>query len=130
MNNATNDRPVGPRILIVEDEMLIAWAIEDLLTGLGYQVVGPATRVAQAIEMIDKESIDAAVVDLDLNGEKSYPVADRLVAAGVPFIFSTGYQPGNIPKDYQMFPAMQKPYASASLDHALAKLLNTRPSGY
>src|SRR4051794_22900016 len=81
----------GRRVLVVEDEMIVAWLLQDMLADLGCAVVGPAARVSQALAMIDAEAIDAAVLDVNLNGQKSYPVADALAARGMPFVFSTGY---------------------------------------
>lgn len=123
MDRFVNDCLVGRRILVVEDEMLIAWAIADSLTGLGCKVVGPATRVDQAIAVIDHEPIDAALLDLNLDGQMSYPVVDLLVARHMLFIILTGYHKSNLPKEYQIFPLMQKPVGPATLADALTKLL-------
>jgi CheY-like chemotaxis protein len=90
----------GRRVLVVEDEMIVAWLLQDMLADLGCAVVGPAARVAQALAMIDAEAIDAAVLDVNLNGQKSYPVADALAARGVPFVFSTGYETESLPNAY------------------------------
>lgn len=68
----------GRRILVVEDEMLVAWTLEDMLAELECTVVGPAVRVDQALAMIGADTVDAAVLDVNLNGEKSYPAADAL----------------------------------------------------
>src|SRR5471032_1103864 len=99
MNNGLS----GRRILVVEDEVMVAWALEDMLTGLGCAVVGPAARVKQALAMISAGAIDAAVLDVNLNGEKSYPVADALAVLGVPFVFSTGYNKNNLQGGYLGF---------------------------
>ena len=114
----------GRRILVVEDEMLVAWTLEDMLAELGCAVVGPAVRVNQALAMIGAETIDAAVLDVNLNGEKSYPVADALAARGVPFVICTGYNKNNIKNGYRGFPMLQKPFECSKLGDALAKLLN------
>jgi len=79
-----NSELSGKRILVVEDEVMVAWLLEDMLGTLGCAVVGPAARINQALAMIGAEVIDAAVLDVNLNGEKSYPVADALAARGVP----------------------------------------------
>jgi CheY-like chemotaxis protein len=81
----------GRRVLLVEDEPIVAWLLKDMLVDLGLMVVGPAASVNQALAMIDAESIDMAVLDVNLKGQMSYPIADALVARGVPFVFSTGY---------------------------------------
>ena len=76
-----NDRPLfGHRILVVEDEVIASWTLEQMLAQLGYEVVGPAARVNEALAMIETEAIDAVLLDINLNGEKSYPVADVLAA--------------------------------------------------
>lgn len=116
----------GRRVLVVEDEMIVAWLLEDMLADFGCVVVGPAARVEQALAVIDAEAIDAAVLDLNLNGQKSYPVADALAARDVPFVFSTGYDKGRLPDGYRSFPVLQKPYQRAELGDALAKLLTPK----
>jgi CheY-like chemotaxis protein len=113
----------GRRVLVVEDEMLVAWLLEDMLADFGCGVVGPAARVSQALAMIDAEAFDAAVLDINLNGETSYPVADALTARGVPFVFSTGYNKDSLPKAYRSFPMLQKPFRQAELGDTLVKLL-------
>jgi CheY-like chemotaxis protein len=114
---------------VVEDEMLVAWLLEDMLGDLGCVVVGPAASVTQALTMLDAEAIDAAVLDLNLNGERSFPVADALAARGVPFAFSTGYAKDSLPNGYQCFPVLQKPFGRGKLGDALAKLLTLKAPG-
>jgi CheY-like chemotaxis protein len=116
----------GRRILVVEDEMIAAWALEQILADLGYEVIGPAARVKEALAMIETEAIDAVLLDINLNGEKSYPVADALAARGVPFFFSTGYNKDSMPKGYRHFPMLQKPYDAAKLAAILAQLLTAK----
>ena len=103
--------------------MLVAWLLEDMLTELGCVVVGPASSVNQALVMIDAEDIDAAVLDVNLNGQMSYPIADTLAARGVPFVFSTGYDKDTMLDAYRTFPVLQKPFHRSILSDALAKLL-------
>jgi two-component sensor histidine kinase len=119
MNNGLS----GRRVLVVEDEVMVAWTLEDMLAELGCTVVGPAVRVDQALAMIETEAVDAVVLDVNLNGEKSYPVADALAARGVPFVFSTGYNKNNLLTGYRAFPMLQKPFNRAKLGGALAELL-------
>ncbi len=113
----------GRRILLVEDEMMVAFAVEDMLTRLGCAVVGPAARVNQALAIIQSETVDAAVLDINLNGEESYSVADALTAQGVPFVFSTGYHKNSLQDAYVSRPLLQKPYDRSRLGAALEKLL-------
>ena len=86
-----NSSLYGRRVLVVEDEMIVAWLLEDMLADFGCTIVGPAARIDQALAMIKAEALDAAVLDVNLNGQQSYPLADALVTRGVPFVFSTGY---------------------------------------
>ena len=123
----TMNRPFSNRrALLVEDEMLVAWLIEDMLADLGCAVIGPASSVNQALAMIDAEAIDVAVLDVNLRGQMSYPVADVLVARGVPFVFSTGYDKDTLRDDYRTFPALQKPVQRSELSDTLAKLLTPK----
>ena len=114
----------GRRVLVVEDEMIVSWALEDMLAELGCEVVGPAARVSQALAIVAAETFDLAVLDVNLNGQKSFPIADALVARGVPFVFSTGYNTDGIPDVYKHHPMMQKPYGLEDLSRALASLIS------
>jgi CheY-like chemotaxis protein len=125
-----SSRLVGRRVLVVEDEVLVSWVLEDMLAELGCQVVGPAARVDQALAMVESELIDLAILDINLNGQKSFPIADALVARGVPFVFSTGYNKDGIGDVYTLYPMMQKPFSQADLSLALERALATRqPQG-
>jgi CheY-like chemotaxis protein len=119
----------GRRVLVVEDEMMVAWLLEDMLADFGCAVVGPAAGVNQALAMLDAEAFDAAVLDVNLKGQKSYPVADALAARGVPFVFSTGYNKDILPNSYQSFPVLQKPFDRLKLGDTLAKLLTPKEPG-
>ena len=116
----------GRRVLLVEDEMLVVWLLEDMLADLGCAVVGPAASVNQALAMIDAEAIDVAVLDLNLNGQMSYPIADALATRGVPFVFSTGYDKDTLLDGYRIFPVLQKPFHRSELSDTLAKLLTPK----
>jgi CheY-like chemotaxis protein len=121
-----NNRFPGRRVLLVEDERIVAWLLKDMLVDLGCSVVGPAADVNQALAMIDAESIDVAVLDVNLRGQMSYPIADVLVARGVPFVFSTGYDKDRLLDGYRTFPALQKPFHRSDLGDTLAKLLASK----
>jgi CheY-like chemotaxis protein len=116
----------GRKVLLVEDEMLVAWLVGDMLAELGCAVVGPASSVNQALAMIDAEAIDAVVLDVNLNGQMSYPVADALAARGVPFVFSTGYDRDTLLEGYRTFPVLQKSFHLSELRDKLAKLLRPK----
>lgn len=118
----------SPRVLLVEDEVIVSWLLEEMLEELGYTVVGPAARVSQALGMIASVAIDAAILDLNLDGEPGYAVADALLARGTPFVFSTGYNKDTLREGYRDIALLQKPYPISELTAALAKLLPARPT--
>ncbi|CAN5529037.1 response regulator [soil metagenome] len=120
----------GCRVLIVEDEMIVAWLLTDMLEEIGCTVVGPASTVAQAIKLIELEALDAATVDVNLNGELSYPVADALRARSIPFLFSTGYDRSRLHEGYQALPMLQKPYHHLELEKALIEMLKPGVGGH
>ncbi|TKD51102.1 response regulator [Sphingomonas baiyangensis] len=109
------------RILIVEDEPLIAMMLEDFLDVLGKQVAGTAETVASALDCIEGGSIDAAILDVNLRGgEKSWPVADALAQRGIPFVLATG---GDTLADaHAERPVLAKPFTMDGVEKALASL--------
>jgi CheY-like chemotaxis protein len=113
------------RILLVEDELLVAFLLQGMLEDLGWTVVGPAARVDEALAMLEAEQVDAALLDVSLNRELSYPVADALIRRGVPFVFSTGYESGRLPAAYRDIAYLQKPFQEAELGRALSTLCRT-----
>lgn len=120
MNSTLTSR----RVLVVEDEIAVGWWLEEMLNRIGCVMVGPVTRVAPALTMVETaETFDMAVLDLNLNGENSYGVADALVARHIPFVFGTGYNKDSLQEGYRNFPMLQKPYSEAQLTEALLKLL-------
>ena len=98
------------RILIVEDEAFIALTLEDMLDELGFAVAGTVSHVADAVEMIAREAIDGALLDVNLGTQKIDPVADLLAQRGCPFIFTTGYGRSGIPASHADRPVLQKPF--------------------
>lgn len=109
----------GLRVLLVEDEILVALLLEDMLTELGHTFVGPVARLDKAVEMAQQEAVDVAILDVNLNGKQTYPVADALVARGIPFVFCTGYGKGSLSAPYGDHPSLQKPFGR----HDLRELL-------
>jgi len=118
----------GRRILVVEDEMLVLMQIEMALEDLGCSAVCAAASVAEAAAILVGESFDAAMLDVNLGGEKSYPVADMLIRRSIPFAFSTGYGDLGDRTDLYDRPMLRKPYAHADLEAVLAKLIADQPS--
>ena len=117
----------GLRILVVEDEFLVATLIEDMLVAAGCVVAGPVPRLSEALEAVDHETFDAAVLDVNLGGERVYPVADALSRRNVPFVFVTGYTTGVLPCEYAERPRLCKPFKMADLLDRLSSLV-ARPS--
>ena len=99
----------GNRVMIVEDEALVAMVVTESLTTLGCSVVGPFSRCSDAMAAIEADKIDAAILDVNLDGEMVYPLADLLTERGVPFIFVTGYGAESIDDRFSHIPVIQKP---------------------
>jgi CheY-like chemotaxis protein len=117
----------GRRVLVIEDEMMVAMLLKDMLADLGVTVVGSAARVEHALALIEAAgALDAAVLDINLNGQMSYPVADALVARRVPFLFATGYGGASVMNGYRSFPLLRKPFRLLELVDALTKLLTPK----
>jgi CheY-like chemotaxis protein len=107
------------RILVVEDEMLIAMLLEDMLAELGHKVAGVMPRVNEALAAVSRDDYDLAILDLHLNGQSAFPVADALMARGKPFAFATGYGESGLPDRYRGLPVLQKPFAREDLERTL-----------
>ncbi|MBR0683499.1 response regulator [Roseomonas eburnea] len=114
--------PAHWRVLVIEDEALVAMLVEDALLDAGFGVIGPARSVSEALALLAREEPAAAVLDLNLGGETSLAVADALVARGVPFVVATGYGPAGLPAAHRHVPVLPKPYDPADLTAALEKL--------
>jgi CheY-like chemotaxis protein len=112
------------KVLVVEDEMMIAMLIEDMLDEFGCKVVGPATSVPRALELIGKEQVEVAVLDLNLDGKDTYTIAEALRQKHVPFIFATGYGSTNLREEYGDRPVLQKPFQAKALETALTEALS------
>ncbi len=111
-------------MLLIEDEPMVSWWLQEMLTFLGCVVVGPAAGVEEALTAMKGEAIEASVLDINLNGRRSYAVADALVAQHVPFVFATGYHGQTVLEGYRHFPILQKPFRRADLGAALSRLLS------
>jgi DNA-binding response OmpR family regulator len=117
----------GTRILVVEDEALVAMLVEDELLDAGAHIVGTASSVAEALRIIEAAmgdgGISAAVLDLNLDGEAIWPVANALDELGVPFLFETGYAPGCNTGKYLTAPVLHKPFGLQALIGAVEGLV-------
>lgn len=118
----------GLTLLVVEDETIISFLLEDMLGELGCSSVLHAGRVDQALALLRERRPDAVVLDVNLAGEFAYPVALHLAEAGIPFIFTTGYGRSGIPKDWASRPVIQKPFSLDALADALRTAMPDLPS--
>jgi PAS domain S-box-containing protein len=119
----------GNRLLLVEDEALTGMMMTDMLIELGFHVVGPFGRVADAIAAVGSEDIHGAVLDINLDGEMVYPVAEAVAARGVPFVFVTGYGVEGIDARFSRIPVLQKPIERQMLQRVFLDGGEIRPSG-
>ena len=109
------------RVLLVEDDHLLATGIADAFAQLGVETVGPAGSVKQALELVEHGGrLDAAVLDINLRGDVVYPVADALRARGVPFVFATGYEQQAIAERYRNVASFRKPIDPSRVLRALS----------
>jgi DNA-binding response OmpR family regulator len=125
MNGASTAQAVpdaSRRVLIVEDEVLIAMVLEDMLDMLGHAVVGTPSTYAEAEAAIVAGGFDLAILDVNLGNEPVFPLADRLKAVGTAFVFATGSRRDSLPGRFATTPVIEKPYAVAAVETALAQL--------
>jgi CheY-like chemotaxis protein len=117
----------GRKVLVVEDEPLIAMMVEDMLDDLGCILVGSAGNLQQALSLADAATIDVALLDMNLNGTSSIPIADHLAARRVPFIFATGYGSESRTAAHAGAPVLKKPFEQADLARALQQAFSAEP---
>jgi len=110
------------RVLVVEDEMMIAMLVEDMLLDLGCEVVGPASHLDDAIALARSEDIDFAVLDINLGGRASFPVADVLKERGIAFVFASGYGTDGLVGSHTDARTLAKPFDLPDLEGALHAL--------
>ncbi len=110
------------RIFIAEDEPLIAMVLEDILDELGYALAASAATFAQAEQMMATTGFDAAILDADLGGQESFPLADHLRSAGIPVLFATGRGRGNLPERFRESIVIEKPYVLNCVARALERV--------
>lgn len=111
----------GLRILLVEDEALIAMMAEDMLETIGCTLVATAPSVGDALAALEVHTPDLCMLDVNLNGERSMIVADRARAMGVPYVFTTGYGSDGVAPEHAHAPVLAKPYILADLEAMLTK---------
>ena len=113
----------GQRILVVEDEALIAIDLEALLDDAGYRVLGPANSTSTALALLEREQPDLALLDVNLGGSNVFNVANAVAARNVPMIFLTGHTAHRLPENHRHRPLVAKPYLPAVLLQAVERVL-------
>jgi len=112
------------RALVIEDEMIIAMTIEDMLHDLGHAVAGTAMALAPALELAQTVDADVAILDINLNGVESFPVAEVLQTRGIPFFFASGYGSGGLGAGFSGHMTIRKPFDMRDLAQAIDSLTN------
>ena len=122
---------MAPRLLLVDDDPILALLLADWLGECGCDVVGPAQTVKAALELVEKEggALDGALLDLAVQGGDSYPVADALALNGVPFAFVTGHGLGSLAPGYRNAPVLTKPFQFEDLQRMIDRLVALRGRG-
>lgn len=118
----------GRSVLVVEDEIMLLMNIEGALADFGCKSVTAAATIDQGLALIRAHDFDVAMLDVNLDGASSSPIADALAAKGVPFIFSTGYRNPHLSGSHGDRPVLTKPYSDEQLAEVLARLLADRPA--
>jgi CheY-like chemotaxis protein len=114
----------GRRVLVVEDESLVAMLLETILEDMGCTPVGPAANIDDGMAMAtDGQHLDAALLDVNVAGRQVFPVAQALKDRGIPFVFSTGYGEGGLPDEWRGQATIQKPFTEAAVRDALMKAM-------
>lgn len=131
---SNDDRPAGKdplrgvRVLIVEDEFLVAIQLEDTLSALGCEVLEPAHSMEEAEKAVAENEFDVAILDINIAGTAIYPIAEILDRRGVPFVFTTGYSREHIEEGWREAPTLRKPYLAIELRRVLELALGGEPS--
>jgi CheY-like chemotaxis protein len=119
MSNGT-----GCRVLVVEDEAIVSMLIEDMLLDLGIEVVGPVSKMSEALALAPEIDVDAAVLDINIGGQLTYPIADALQARNIPVVFATGYGAAALPERYRGTPTVHKPFDRQHFEAAISAALD------
>jgi CheY-like chemotaxis protein len=116
-------RLAGLRVLVVEDEGFVALMIEEMLRDLGCEVAASVARLAEAQKVAATAEFDLAVLDVNLDGQQVFPVADILRERNIPLVFSTGYGTSGIPSEFASRPVLSKPFSMAQLQQTIASAI-------
>jgi len=115
------ERSQRRRVLVIEDEVIVGMLLEDMLDELGCEVAAISTHIEEALQLARTLDIDLAILDVNLGGKQSFPVADVLKNRGVPFMFATGYGAQILKPPYSGTPTLQKPFQFDDLQRMLAQ---------
>lgn len=113
----------GARVFVVEDESVITMLLQDMFEELHCEVVSQASRFQDALDKANTLSFEVAILDVNLNGHRTFPIAEALTARGLPFIFATGYGAAAVPENFRGVPVLQKPFRIADLERAVRAAL-------
>jgi CheY-like chemotaxis protein len=122
MTSAAHDL-AGRRVLVIEDESMVMMLLQDMLEDIGCVVVDSASRLEEALAKASSMTFDVAILDVNLNGERTFPIAEALAERGVRFVFATGYGVANLPPDFSGRPVLQKPFQQQELERVLRAAL-------
>ena len=128
MSEDKRDALQGLKVLVLEDETLVSMMVEDMLSDLGCEVVGPLARLDSALAFANEgqPKVDIALLDVNLGGERSFPLAEVLSDKGVPFVFTTGYDDAGMPEAWRGRPALRKPFTMAEMALTLRQTVETK----
>lgn len=115
------------KVLVIEDEAMVAMLLEDMLLDLGHQVAATAGRMDHAMKLATDLPVDLAILDVNLNGEQTYPLAAILAARLIPFVFATGYGAAGLKEEWRGVPALQKPFQASELAEAISQVTRSLP---
>jgi DNA-binding response OmpR family regulator len=118
--------PNHGRVLVVEDEFLLATALAQDLKAAGYDVVGPFASLSSALAAVAAETFDLAILDINLRGEMVYPVAADLAGRQIPFVFLSGYTASNMPDQFRSYPRLSKPIDSKVMLQRVKQILASK----
>ena len=117
---------VGRRVLVIEDESLVAMLLETILEDMGCEVIGPESNIDDGLVAANEtEGLDAALLDVNVAGREVFPVAEALQARNIPVVFSTGYGESGLPEHWRGRPTIQKPFTESTIRDALIQAVTT-----
>jgi CheY-like chemotaxis protein len=117
--NSEPNAAAGRRVLVVEDELMIRMLLDGMLEDIGYTMTAEAGAIDEALTLAKQADFDAAILDVNLNGQPITPVVEVLIERGLPFVFATGYGARGVPEAYRGSPTLQKPFQTEALEQAL-----------